>query len=108
MSIGLVGRKCGMTRIFTEEGGSHPVTVIEFLPNRVVQVKTKEQDGYAAIQVTARTVKSSKVTKPLAGHYAKASVEPGKGLWEFRANQTDLANLQVGSELTVELFVGGR
>ncbi len=103
MSIGLVGRKCGMTRVFTEDGVSIPVTVIEVLPNRVTQVKTVENDGYNAIQVTTGIRKRSRVTKPMAGHYAKAGVEPGLGLWEFRV--TDATNAPVvGSELKVDLF----
>lgn len=103
MAIGLVGRKCGMTRVFTEDGVSIPVTVIEVLPNRVTQVKTVESDGYNAIQVTTGTRKRSKVTKPMAGHYAKAGVEPGRGLWEFRVDDA-VNNLVVGSELKVDLF----
>lgn len=111
-SIGLVGRKCGMTRIFSEDGVSQPVTVIEVLPNRIVQLKTKERDGYEAIQITTGTVKRtrrSKVTKPLAGHYAKANVEPGTGLWEFRLGETDkLDAFTVGAELTVDRFNEGQ
>ena len=111
-SIGLVGRKCGMTRIFSEDGISHPVTVIEVLPNRIVQLKTKELDGYEAIQITTGTVKRTrraKVTKPLAGHYAKANVEPGTGLWEFRLGETDkLDAFAVGAELTVDRFSEGQ
>lgn len=109
MSIGLVGRKCGMTRIFTEDGVSQPVTVIEILPNRIVQVKTKERDGYSAIQVTMGKVKQSRVNKPLAGHFAKAGTEPGLGLWEFNVDDAaELSNLNVNSELTVERFAEGQ
>jgi len=109
MSIGLVGRKCGMTRIFTEDGVSQPVTVIEVLPNRIVQVKTKERDGYSAIQVTTGKVKQSRVSKPLAGHFAKAGTEPGMGLWEFNVDDAaELSNLNVNSELTVERFAEGQ
>lgn len=109
MSIGLVGRKCGMTRIFTEDGVSQPVTVIEVLPNRIVQIKTPERDGYSAIQVTAGTTKRKKVCKPLSGHYAKAGVEPGFGLWEFRVEDPKLLEtLKVASELTVERFAEGQ
>jgi large subunit ribosomal protein L3 len=109
MTIGLVGRKCGMTRVFTEDGVSHGVTVIEVLPNRVVQVKTNEKDGYNAIQVTLGTVKQAKVNKPEGGHFAKAGVEPGKGLWEFRVDdKTLLENFKAGSELTVERFAEGQ
>lgn len=83
MSLGLVGRKCGMTRIFTEDGVSIPVTVVQVEPNKVTQVKTVEKDGYNAIQVTTGFKKRSNVNKPMAGHYAKASVEPGRGLWSL-------------------------
>ncbi|MCG3722183.1 50S ribosomal protein L3 [Vibrio cincinnatiensis] len=100
--IGLVGRKVGMTRVFTEEGVSIPVTVVEVEANRVSQVKTLETDGYAAIQVTAGTKKASRVTKPEAGHFAKAGVEAGRGLWEFRLENGE--EFEVGAELTVELF----
>lgn len=100
--IGLVGRKVGMTRVFTEEGVSIPVTVVEVEANRVTQVKSLENDGYAAIQVTAGAKKASRVTKPEAGHFAKAGVEAGRGLWEFRLENGE--EFAVGSELTVELF----
>ena len=84
MTIGLVGKKCGMTRIFTEDGASVPVTVIEVDPNRVTQVKSLNTDGYTAIQVTSGSKKSSRLCKPETGHFAKAGVEAGTGLWEFR------------------------
>ncbi|CAH0541644.1 MULTISPECIES: 50S ribosomal protein L3 [Vibrio] len=100
--IGLVGRKVGMTRVFTEEGVSIPVTVVEVEANRVTQVKSLENDGYAAIQVTAGAKKASRVTKPEAGHFAKAGVEAGRGLWEFRLENGE--EFEVGAELTVELF----
>ena len=100
--IGLVGRKVGMTRVFTEEGVSIPVTVVEVEANRVAQVKTLETDGYAAIQITAGAKKASRVSKPEAGHYAKAGVEAGRGLWEFRLENGE--EFEVGAELTVELF----
>ena len=83
MAIGIVGRKCGMTRVFDENGVSTPVTVIEVDPNRITQVKTQENDGYQAVQVTTGTRKASRVTKPEAGHFKKAGVEAGRGLWEF-------------------------
>lgn len=109
MTIGLVGRKCGMTRVFTEDGASVPVTVIEVLPNRVTQIKTVESDGYRAIQVTTGTCKRSKVTKPMAGHYAKAGVEPGRGLWEFTLEDGKAADsFTVGSELKVDIFFEGQ
>ncbi|GAL23265.1 50S ribosomal protein L3 [Vibrio maritimus] len=100
--IGLVGRKVGMTRIFTEEGVSIPVTVVEVEANRVTQVRTLEADGYAAIQVTAGEKKASRVSKPEAGHFAKAGVEAGRGLWEFRLENGE--EFAVGAELNVELF----
>ncbi|MDN3696774.1 MULTISPECIES: 50S ribosomal protein L3 [Vibrio] len=100
--IGLVGRKVGMTRVFTEEGVSIPVTVVEVEANRVSQVKTLENDGYAAIQVTAGTKKANRVSKPEAGHFAKAGVEAGRGLWEFRLENGE--EFEVGAELNVELF----
>ena len=100
--IGLVGRKVGMTRVFTEEGVSIPVTVVEVEANRISQVKTLETDGYAAIQVTTGTKKANRVTKPEAGHFAKAGVEAGRGLWEFRLENGE--EFEVGTELNVELF----
>jgi len=102
MTIGLVGRKVGMTRIFTEDGVSIPVTVIEVEANRVTQVKSVETDGYNAIQVTTGAKKASRVTKPEAGHFAKAGVEAGRGLWEFRLNNGE--TFTVGSELKVDLL----
>ncbi|WP_421321429.1 50S ribosomal protein L3 [Aeromonas veronii] len=102
MTIGLVGRKVGMTRIFTEDGVSIPVTVIEVEANRVTQVKSVETDGYNAIQVTTGAKKASRVTKPEAGHFAKAGVEAGRGLWEFRLNSGE--TFTVGSELKVDLL----
>ena len=104
MSIGLVGRKCGMTRIVNAEGDMVPVTVIEILPNKVTQLKTDEVDGYRAVQVTTGTRRASRVTKPMAGHFAKAKVEAGRGLWEFRLNTEEGQDLDVGKELTVEYF----
>jgi large subunit ribosomal protein L3 len=100
--IGLIGRKVGMTRVFTEEGVSIPVTVVEVEANRVSQVKTLETDGYAAIQVTTGAKKANRVSKPEAGHFAKAGVEAGRGLWEFRLENGE--EFAVGAELTVELF----
>ncbi|MBX3698710.1 MAG: 50S ribosomal protein L3 [Dokdonella sp.] len=109
MSIGLVGRKCGMSRIFTEDGRSIPVTLIEATPNRVTQVKTTEIDGYNAIQVTAGNKRAALVNKPLAGHYAKAKVEAGRGLWEFRLEADELAKFSVGGELKAdEIFTVGQ
>ena len=103
MALGLVGRKVGMTRIFTEDGVSIPVTVIEATPNRIAQIKSEATDGYNALQVTAGTKKASRVNKAAAGHFAKAGVEAGRGLWEFRLNGGE-GDFEVGAELTVELF----
>jgi large subunit ribosomal protein L3 len=106
MAIGLVGRKSGMTRVFTNDGVSVPVTVIEVSPNRVTQVKTAEGEGYLAIQVTTGSRKAAKVAKAEAGHFAKANVEAGRGLWEFRLDEEEVP--AVGSELTVSLFEPGQ
>lgn len=108
MSIGLVGRKCGMTRIFTEEGVSIPVTVVEVVPNRVTQVKTMESDGYSAIQVTTGSRKASHVNKAQAGHFAKAGVEAGNGLWEFRVEGGALGGIAAGSVIDVATFEVGQ
>lgn len=109
MSIGLVGRKCGMSRVFTEDGRSVPVTLIEATPNRVTQVKTVESDGYSAVQVTAGAKRAALVNKPLAGHYAKAKVEAGRGLWEFRVEAGELGKFAVGGELKAdEVFSVGQ
>lgn len=104
--IGLVGKKRGMTRVFTEDGASIPVTVIEVDPNRVTQVKTLETDGYTAIQVTSGSKKSSRLSKPEAGHFAKAGVEAGSGLWEFRIDAD--AEYQAGDVIGVDLFEQGQ
>lgn len=106
MAIGLVGRKAGMTRIFTEDGVSIPVTVIEVEPNRVSQVKTVETDGYTSIQVTKGERRASRVTKPMAGHFAKANVAAGDGLWEFRLEEGE--EFEVGGEVKVDLFEAGQ
>lgn len=106
MSVGLIGRKAGMTRIFTDEGVSVPVTVIEVEPNRVTSVKTVEADGYAAVQVTTGAKKANRLSKPEAGHFAKAGVEAGRGLWEFRVNGDE--GINVGDALTVERFEAGQ
>ncbi|WP_339723570.1 50S ribosomal protein L3 [uncultured Paraglaciecola sp.] len=104
MAIGLIGRKVGMTRIFTEDGVSIPVTVIEATPNRVTQLRTEETDGYKALQVTAGDKKANRVNKAAAGHFAKAGVEAGRGLWEFRLDNNEGEGIEVGSEITVEIF----
>jgi large subunit ribosomal protein L3 len=108
MTIGLIGRKAGMTRVFVDSGESIPVTVIEVLPNRVTRVRTAEADGYSAVQVTAGTVKTNRISKAEAGHFAAAGVEPGRGLWEFRADAADLASLKAGDSITVERFAPGQ
>lgn len=106
MTIGIVGVKVGMTRVFTEDGISIPVTVIEATPNRITQVKSADADGYTAIQVTAGHVKASRVNKPEAGHYGKAQVEAGRNLWEFRTNPTD--EYSVGDAISVDSFTEGQ
>ncbi len=107
-NIGLVGRKAGMTRVFTEEGLSVPVTLIEATPNRITQIKTAETDGYSAVQVTAGTKRAALISKPLTGHYAKAKVESGRGLWEFRVDAKDLGNFEVGGEIKADIFTVGQ
>jgi len=108
MTMGLVGRKCGMTRVFTEDGISIPVTVIEAQPNRITQVKTAETDGYRALQVTAGSKKASRVSKPEAGHFAAAKVEAGDLLQELRLGDGDEGDFQPGGELSVDLFQEGQ
>lgn len=109
MSIGLVGRKCGMTRVFTAEGVSVPVTLIEASPNRITQIKTTESDGYNAVQVTAGAKRASLVAKPLAGHYAKAKVEAGRGLWEFTVDAEAVGKYKVGGEIAIgDVFKEGQ
>ncbi len=107
MKIGLVGRKRGMTRVFTEEGMSVPVTVIEVKPNRVTQVKSEEIDGYRSVQVTTGSRRASLVNKPVAGHYAKSGIEAGEGLWELRLADGEGEHLETGSELKVDMFEAG-
>lgn len=104
MSIGIIGKKIGMTRVFNEDGVSTPVTVVEVEPNRITQIKTLETDGYSAIQVTTGSVHAGRVSKPAAGHFAKAGVEAGRGMWEFRAEASEMEGLEVGAELTVDRF----
>ena len=108
MAIGVIGTKSGMTRVFTEEGESIPVTVIVAPPNRVTQVKTAAADGYDAVQVTAGEVKSSRVSRPLAGHFAKAGTPAGRGLWEFRLHGETDGELAPGTELGVDQFEPGQ
>jgi large subunit ribosomal protein L3 len=108
MTIGLIGRKRGMTRVFTEQGDSIPVTVIEVSPNRVTQVKTVETDGYSALQITMGKKRNGLVNKPKAGHFSKAEVEAGEGLWELRLNDEEGADLKAGAVLNVEQFETGQ
>ncbi len=108
MTMGLVGRKCGMTRVFTEDGESIPVTVIEAQPNRITQVKTADTDGYRALQVTAGERKASRVSKPQAGHFASAKVEAGDLITEFRVADGDDTEYELGNELKVDLFEAGQ
>ena len=108
MAIGLVGKKCGMTRIFTEAGESIPVTVVEVHANRITQVKNTDVDGYQAIQVTTGTRRDSRVTAAQKGHFAKAGVAAGSGVWEFRANDSDLEGREIGGEILADLFEQGQ
>ena len=108
MALGLVGRKVGMTRVFTEQGASVPVTVLEMTANRVTQVKSKETDGYAAVQVTFGEKKANHVNKAEAGHFAKAGVEAGRGLHEFVVSEEKAAELKAGDVITVSLFEVGQ
>jgi len=108
MTIGLVGRKRGMTRVFTEDGASVPVTVIEAQPNRITQVKTRENDGYRALQVTAGSRKPSRVTKPQAGHFAKAKVQAGDLMTEFRLADGEGDDFEPGNEIKVDVFAVGQ
>ena len=108
MTIGVVGRKTGMTRVFTEVGESIPVTVIEVEPNRITQLREMERDGYRAYQVAVGERKSNRVSKPLAGHYAKAGVVAGRKLWEFRLDEGEGEQLEVGGEIRVDIFEAGQ
>lgn len=108
MTIGVVGRKAGMTRIFSEDGVSTPVTVIEVQPNRVTQVRTVEKEGYSAIQITTGEKKASRLNQPETGHFAKASVEAGRGLWEFRLDDHEGDVPEVGASIDASLFESGQ
>lgn len=108
MKIGLIGRKRGMTRLFTEDGDSIPVTVIEAGPNRVTQVKTAQTDGYDAVQVTIGTRRASLVNKPATGHFTRAGVQAGEGLWELRVPKGESAEFETGAVFTVEMFEAGQ
>ena len=107
-SLGIVGRKAGMTRVFTEDGQSIPVTLIEATPNRITQVKTPEADGYSAVQVAVGSRRASLVTKPEAGHLAKVKVEAGRGLWELRVEADKLGEFAVGGEIKADIFEVGQ
>ena len=108
MAIGVVGKKSGMTRLFAEEGTSVPVTVISVEPNRVTQIKTPESDGYHALQVTTGFAKSNRVTKAMAGHFAKARAVAGRGLWEFRLSEPPDAAIGTGTEINADQFEAGQ
>src|SRR3970040_616199 len=108
MPIGLVVRKCGMTRMFTETGEAIPVTVIEALPNRVTTLKTSDRDGYRAVQVTVGAKPAHRLSKALAGHFAKLNIEPGEGLWEFRLASGEGEDMAPGTEIKVDRFAVGQ
>lgn len=108
MSIGLIGRKCGMTRVFCEDGSSVPVTVLQIDSNRITQVKSIEVDGYRSIQVAVGEKKSSRVNKAMAGHYAAANVTAGRSLWEFRLEDGEGEGLATGTELSLDIFSAGQ
>ncbi|WP_018403749.1 50S ribosomal protein L3 [Marinobacter gelidimuriae] len=108
MAIGIVGRKAGMTRIFTEDGQALPVTVIEVDSNRITQLKTLENDGYRAVQITVGSRRSSRVNKSAAGHFAKAGVEAGRSVWEFRLADGEGEDLVAGGEITASVFEDGQ
>ena len=108
MALGLVARKVGMSRVFDDNGEAVPVTVFEVTPNRITQVKTADTDGYRAVQVTVGERRPSRVVKPLAGHFAKANVLPGRGLWEFRLGANEGAELAAGGELRADVFTVGQ
>ena len=107
-SLGIVGRKAGMSRFFTPEGQSIPVTLIEATPNRITQIKSVESDGYSAVQVTVGVRRAALVNKPEAGHFAKAKVDAGRGLWEFRVADDKLADFSVGGEIKADIFEVGQ
>ena len=108
MSIGLIGKKQGMTRVFTPEGDSFAVSVVSVLPNTVTQIKSVESEGYSSIQVTTGEKKEKHLSKAQQGHFKKSSVNAGEGLWEFRVNSDDLNELQVGSEINLDIFEEGQ
>ena len=107
-SLGIVGRKAGMSRMFTEDGKSIPVTLIEATPNRITQIKTVDTDGYSAVQVTAGVKRASLLNKPAVGHLAKAKVEAGRGLWELRVEADQIGAYEVGGEIKADIFEVGQ
>ena len=108
MALGLIGLKRGMTRLFSDSGESVPVTVVEVLPNRITRIKTDASDGYSAVQITTGGRHRNRITKPEAGEFGKSGVDAGRGLWEFRASESDVRDLAAGGELTAELFAAGQ
>lgn len=108
MAVGVVGKKCGMTQIFSKDGVVTPVTVIEVKPNRITQIKTIETDGYTAVQVTTGEVNPNRINKPEAGHFTKANVQAGKGLWEFRVDEDMMKEYSVGAVISVDTFQEGQ
>jgi len=107
-SLGIVGRKAGMTRVFTEDGKSIPVTLIEATPNRITQIKTTETDGYSAVQVAVGTRRAALINKPISGHLAKAKVEAGRGLWELRVEAGKIGDFSIGGEIKADIFEVGQ
>lgn len=108
MALGIVGRKIGMTRLYSETGDATPVTVLEVTANRVTQIKDVANDGYRAVQLTSGKHRADRLTKPMAGKYAKAGVEPGRGLWEFRLEANEGVDLKPGAEIKLEIFKVGQ
>jgi|TARA_B100000809_G_scaffold65850_1_gene62493 large subunit ribosomal protein L3 len=108
MTIGLIGKKQGMTRVFTPEGDAISVTVISVQPNTITQIKSDEIDGYSSVQVTTGSKKEKHLTKPQLGHFKKNSINPGEGLWEFRVTSDEIADLEVGNDLFLEQFEEGQ
>ena len=108
MSLGLIGKKQGMTRLFTPEGDSFAVSVVSVNPNTITQIKSVDVEGYNSVQVTTGEKKDKHVSKPLSGHYKKGSVAPGDGLWEFKVSNEDIENLEVGSKLNIDIFEEGQ
>jgi large subunit ribosomal protein L3 len=108
MAIGLVGRKVGMSRVFQEGGESSPVTVLEVTSNRVTQIRSADKDGYSAVQLTTGSRRPGRVSKAISGHFSKAGVEAGRGVWEFRATDEEIGELSAGSEIGVNIFESGQ